>query len=74
MAAAEEAIARLPCWGEDAVYRAVAALQRSYFDPPSFDRARWDIGQESHSSKLKNAPPIARSAANRVRHYRKRER
>jgi hypothetical protein len=27
-AAAEDALARVPCWGEGAVYRAVAGLQR----------------------------------------------
>src|SRR5262249_623455 len=30
-AAAEDALARVPCWGEGAVYRAVASLQRQYF-------------------------------------------
>jgi hypothetical protein len=43
--AAEAALARVPCWGEGAVYRAVAALQRQYFDPPSDVRAMWDITQ-----------------------------
>src|SRR5262249_28103886 len=27
------------CWGEGAVYRAVASLQRAFFDPPSDGRA-----------------------------------
>jgi hypothetical protein len=33
-AAAEDALTRVPCWGEGSVYRAVAALQRKFFDPP----------------------------------------
>jgi hypothetical protein len=56
--AAEAALARVPCWGEGAVYRAVAILQRDYFVPPTDDRAHWDISQERHSSKLTQAPPI----------------
>jgi hypothetical protein len=59
--AAEEALARVPCWGEGAIYRAVAVLQRQYFDPPDDRRAGWDIGQDSRSSrpnKLTQEPPI----------------
>jgi hypothetical protein len=57
-AAAEDALARLPCQGEGAVYRAIAPLQRSYFDPPNDHRAGWDISQESRASKLRAAPAI----------------
>src|SRR5262249_15900377 len=32
--AAMDALSRVPCWGEGAIYRAVAALQRQYFNPP----------------------------------------
>lgn len=57
--AAEDALARVPCWGEGAVYRTVAALQRNYFIPLDADRAGWDISQElSRASKLKAAPAI----------------
>ena len=28
--AAEDALSRIPCWGEGAVYRAVASLQRAF--------------------------------------------
>ena len=59
--AAEEALTRVPCWGEGAVYRAVAALQRAYFIPLDDRRARWDIEDElAHlrRSKLANGPPI----------------
>jgi len=39
---AEEALARAgPCWGEAAVYRAVAALQRTFLDPVTFGRLDW---------------------------------
>ena len=41
--AAEDALSRMPRWGEGAVYRAVAGLQRAFFDPPSDGRAHWDI-------------------------------
>jgi hypothetical protein len=58
-AAAQDALARVPCWGEGALYRAVASLQRAFFDPPTKSRAHWDIEQEfSHASKLKAAPAI----------------
>src|SRR5215471_7629002 len=56
--AAEDALARVPCLGEGAVYRAVAGLQRAFFDPPSEGRAHWDIERELRPTKLKNAPPI----------------
>ena len=58
-AAAEDALTRVPCWGEGAVYRAVASLQRAFRDPPTDGRACWDIERElAHASKLKSAPPI----------------
>jgi hypothetical protein len=56
--AAEEALARVPCPGEGAVYRAIAPLQRAFFDPPSDWRASWDITQETRLSKLRSAPAI----------------
>jgi hypothetical protein len=57
--AAEDALTRVPCWGEGAVYRAVASLQRAFFDPPTDGRACWDIEWElGHASKLKAAPPL----------------
>jgi hypothetical protein len=57
--AAEAALACVPCWGEGAVYRAVAVLQRAYFVPPEDGRATWDISQDCfRASKLKRAPPI----------------
>jgi hypothetical protein len=34
--AAEDALARVPCWGEIAAYRAVAALQQRFLDPLTF--------------------------------------
>ena len=37
--AAEEALARVPCWGEGAAHRVLAELQRGFFDPPDFSRA-----------------------------------
>ena len=57
-AAAEDALTRVPCWGEGAVYRAVASLQRAFFDPPTDCRAHWDIEQELRPSKLRDAPAI----------------
>jgi len=58
-AAAEDALSRIPCWGEGAVYRAVAGLQKAFFDPPSDGRALWGIEQElARASKLKAAPAI----------------
>lgn len=59
--AAEDALTRLPCWGEGTVYRAVAALQRAYFNPPNDRRMSWDISQELPlGTKLTKAAPIGR--------------
>jgi hypothetical protein len=69
--AAEDAIARVPCWGEGAVYRAVAALQRTFLNPPSVTRAHWDIEQEIRPTKLKGAPAIEYPGDGRAVHYRK---
>jgi hypothetical protein len=68
--AAEAALARVPCWGEGAVYRAVAVLQRSFFTPPDDNRASWDITHERHASKLTRAPPIEHNYDRRFRHPR----
>jgi len=57
-AAAEDALTRVPCWGEGAIYRAVASLQREFRVPPSDRNAHWDIEQELRPTKLKSAPPI----------------
>jgi hypothetical protein len=56
--AAEDALTRVPCWGEGAIYRAVASLQRAFRDPPSDRNAHWDIEQELRPTKLKSLPPI----------------
>jgi hypothetical protein len=74
-AAAEDALTRVPCWGEGAVYRAVASLQRAFFDPPTDCRAHWDIEREfSHASKLKAAPAIEYSGDLRHVRYHKQAR
>jgi hypothetical protein len=70
--AAEDALTRVPCWGEGAVYRAVAVLQRAYFNPPSGDRASWDIGQDVRRNKLTSAPPLEYPGDQRhVRYHRR---
>src|SRR5262249_4898082 len=56
-AAAEDALTRVPCWGEGAVYRAVASVQRMFRVPRSDRNAHWDIEQELRPTKLKSAPP-----------------
>ena len=57
--AAEDALTRIPCWGEGAIYRAVAALQRAYFNPPNDRRMSWDISQElPRGSKLTRLCPL----------------
>ena len=74
-AAAQDALARVPCWGEGAIYRAVASLQRAFRDPPPDGRAHWDIEQElSNPSKLKAAPAIEYLGDLRHVRYRKRAR
>jgi hypothetical protein len=72
--AAEDALMRVPCWGEGAVYRAVAALQRAYFVPLDERRARWDIQnelEELRKSRLVNLPPIEYLGDGRAVRYRK---
>ena len=61
-AAAEDALARLPCWGEGAVYRTVAALQRSFFVPPD---VRYVPNDHLRTSKLRAAPPMERDGRQR---------
>jgi hypothetical protein len=56
--AALDALARVPCWGEGAVYRTVAALQRAYFDPPPDIRQANSGPRRYRPSKLSNGPPI----------------
>ena len=70
--AAEDALTRVPCWGEGAVYRAVASPQRAFFDPPTDGRAHWDIQDEIRETKLKSAPPIEYGGDLRHVRYRKR--
>jgi|SRR5262245_8430276 len=58
-AAALDALTRVPCLGEGAIYRAVASLQRQFWDPPPDPR----VGQTRGSglrrpSKLIAAEPI----------------
>jgi hypothetical protein len=74
-AAAEDALTRLSCQGEGSIYRVLASLQRSFFSPPDFRRAAWDISQElPRGSKLANAPPIEHGGDLRHVRYRKRAR
>jgi len=73
--AAEDALTRVPCIGEGAVYRALASLQRAFFDPPADGRAHWGIEQEiANPSRLKAAPPIEYGGDLRHIRYRKRAR
>ena len=69
--AAEDALTRVPCWGEGAVYRAVASLQRAFRNPPTDSRAHWDIEQELGPSKLRDAPAIEYGGDLRRVRYRK---
>ena len=69
--AGEDALTRVPCWGEGAIYRAVASLQRVFRDPPSDRDTRWDIEQELRPTKLKSAPPIEYGGDLRHVRYRK---
>jgi hypothetical protein len=67
--AAEEALARVTCWGEGAVYRTVAALQRDYFTPPEDGHATRDIRHAS--SKLTRGSPLEHGRdLRRTRHLR----
>jgi hypothetical protein len=59
-------LARLPCWGAGAVYRAVAELQRAYFVPPTDLEAARDCALERRGrvpggmSKLRSGPALGR--------------
>ena len=58
-AAALDALARVPCLGEGAIYRAVAVLQRQFWEPPSDAETGRPVGLGSRRpSKLSNGPPI----------------
>ena len=59
--AAEAELACVPCAGEGAWYRALVPIWREFFDPPSDDRASWDIssGVSVRPSKLRAGPPVA---------------
>src|SRR5262245_21527208 len=70
-AAAQDALADLPCWGEGSIYRAVASLQRAFRNPPSDRNAHWDIKHELRDTKLKSAPPIGYGGDLRHVRYRK---
>ena len=73
--AAEDALTRVPCQGEGSIYRAVASIQRSFFSPPDFRRAAWDISQElPRDNKLANAPAIEYGGDLRHVRYRRRAR
>ena len=67
-AAAEAALARIPCPGEGAIYRAVAPLQRAYFDPPDDRRAGWDISGD-RANKLSSQPPLEHGRDRRATRY-----
>jgi hypothetical protein len=57
--AAEDALSRVPCWGKGAIYRAVAALQRAFFNPPPDRETNRPLGLGSrHPSKLAAAPAL----------------
>ena len=73
-AATEDALTRVPCWSEGAVYRAVASLQGAFRNPPSDRGAHWDIAQELRDTKLKSAPPIEHGGDGRHTRYRKQTR
>ena len=60
--AAEDALARVPCWGEGAVYRAVATLQRQFWTPPVDPPSRREP-RHLRSDKRANLPPIGEDSA-----------
>ena len=58
-AAALDALAHVPCLSEGAIYRAVASLQRQFWDPPSDYETGHPVGVGSRRpSKLASATPI----------------
>jgi len=69
--AAEDALTRVPCWGEGAIYRAVASLQRAFFDPPTDRQGSYRCNR---ASKLKAAPAIEYLGDLRHVRYRKQAR
>jgi len=70
--AAEDALARMPCLGEGSIYRTVASLQRTFFDPP-FDDGRHAYGPQEfrRPSKLRDGPAIEYGGVRRHVRYRK---
>ena len=60
-AAALDALARVPCLGEGAIYRAVASLQRQFWDPPE----ETILSESGRGGRL--SLPAARLLAPRIR-------
>jgi hypothetical protein len=58
--AALTALVRVPCWGEGAIYRAVAALQREFFDAP-LDHHQGPRAGYLRLGQLANKPPVGRA-------------
>lgn len=44
--------------GDGQLYQLCRELQAALFDPPTVERASWDISQRDHATKLTKAPPI----------------
>jgi hypothetical protein len=59
-AAAESALAQLSCSGPGIAYRALATLQRAYFNPPADTRVAHAGPRPFRGSKLADGPPIGR--------------
>jgi len=57
-AAAQDALAQVPCLGAGSIYRCVASLQRTFRTPPTDHRASWGHRAGTRTSKLRDAPPI----------------
>ena len=59
IAAARTAVGNIPCAGPGSAYRVLAALQRTYWDPPIGEQGARD-STGLRPGKLANKPPIGR--------------
>jgi hypothetical protein len=71
--AAHAAIAGIACPGPGSVYRVLALIQRTYFDPPIEDRMPSGPRVFQRASKLRSLPAIEHDDGRKVRYQKLRE-
>ena len=55
-AAAQDALAQVPCLGAGSIYRCVASLQRTFRTPPTDHRASWGHRAGTRTQQIARRP------------------